>query len=100
MTLPKQDLPMEAIIALCLRYHVRELALFGSALRDDFRADSDIDFLVEFEEDAPIGFLALSRLQRELSALLGRRVDLVPRNGLKPAIRQQILSDAELLYAA
>jgi predicted nucleotidyltransferase len=91
---------MEAIVALCRRYHVRELALFGSALRDDFSSDSDIDLLVQFEEDAQIGFLALSRLQRELSTLLARRVDLVPRNGLKPAIRQQVLSDAELLYAA
>jgi len=91
---------LEAIGSLCRRYHVRELAVFGSALRGDFSSDSDIDLLVEFEEDAQIGFLALSRLQRELSALLGRRVDLVPRNGLKPTIRQQVLSDAELLYAA
>jgi len=100
VTLPKRDLPLEAIGSLCRRYHVRELAVFGSALRGDFSSDSDIDLLVEFEEDAQIGFLALSRLQRELSALLGRRVDLVPRNGLKPTIRQQVLSDAELLYAA
>jgi uncharacterized protein len=91
---------MEAIVGLCRRYRVRELALFGSALRDDFAPTSDIDLLVEFEDSAQIGFLALSRLQRELSSLLGRHVDLVLRTGLKPVIREEVLSTAELLYAA
>jgi predicted nucleotidyltransferase len=100
VTLSRRDFPMEAIVSLCRRYQVRELAVFGSALRDDFSPGSDVDLLVEFEEDAQIGFLGLSRLQRELSALLGRRVDLVPRNGLKPTIRQEVLSRAESLYAA
>lgn len=60
--------PMEAIEAVCRRYEVRELAVFGSALRGDFGPDTDVDLLVEFEPDAQIGFLALARLQRELSA--------------------------------
>jgi predicted nucleotidyltransferase len=85
---------------LCQRNQVRELAVFGSALRDDFRPESDIDLLVEFLPDAEIGFLALARLQRELSVLFGRQVDLVPKGGVKPLIRQEILTSAKVLYAA
>jgi len=94
------DIPIESVRRLCQRYRVRELALFGSSLRDDFHADSDVDLLVEFEPDAQVGFLALARLQRELAAILGRKVDLVPKGGLKPLIRHSVLSAAEVLYAA
>ena len=76
------------------------MEVFGSALRDDFRPDRDVDVLVEFEPDAHVGFLALSRLQRELAALLRRPVDVVPKDGLKPLIRESVLSSAEVLYAA
>jgi predicted nucleotidyltransferase len=97
-----QDLgfPIEEIKMLCQRYRVRELALFGSALRDDFDAGSDVDLLVEFEPEAQVGFMTLARMQRELSAILHRQVDLVPKGGLKPRIRQAVLSSAEVLYAA
>ena len=97
-----QDLgfPVEEIKMLCQRYRVRELALFGSALRDDFDASSDVDLLVEFEPEAQVGFMTLARMQRELSAILHRQVDLVPKGGLKPRIRQAVLSSAEVLYAA
>lgn len=91
---------VEDLHALCRQYQVRELSLFGSALREDFRPDSDLDLLVEFEPDAPIGFLALARLQRELTQLLGRSVDLVPKDGLKPMIRDRILSQRAIVYAA
>ncbi|MBI4320453.1 MAG: nucleotidyltransferase family protein [Chloroflexi bacterium] len=94
------ELPLEAIRVICQRFRVRELALFGSALREDFRPESDVDLLVEFEPDAQVGFLTLARLQRELSATLGRQVDLVPKGGLKPIIRDAVLADAEVLYAA
>lgn len=90
----------EQLAALCQRYHVERLALFGSALREDFRPESDVDLLVTFEADAEIGFLALSRLRRELEALFNRPVDLVPQEGLKPRIRESVLASAELLYAA
>lgn len=93
-------LPIESIQAICRRHHVRELSVFGSSLREDFRSDNDIDLLVEFESDAQIDFVSLSRLQRELSATLQRRVDLVPKQGLKPLIRQEVLSTAEVIYAA
>ena len=92
--------PEERIAEFCRRNHIRSLALFGSALREDFHPGSDVDLLVEFEPEAHVGFLALSRMQRELSSLLGRPVDLVPRDGLKPVLREDVLSNAEVLYAA
>jgi predicted nucleotidyltransferase len=85
---------------LCERYQVRELAVFGSAARGDLRPDSDIDLLVDFAPEAEIGFIAFNRLAEELSALVGRKVDLVPKAGLKAAIRNQVLAEARLLYAA
>jgi predicted nucleotidyltransferase len=84
----------------CSRNHIRQLLVFGSALRDDFRPDSDVDLLVDFEPGAPVGFLALSRMQRELAALFQRPVDLVPKQGLKSAIREAVLASAEVVYAA
>ena len=100
MSVQNFALPIEDIKMICRRYQVRELALFGSALRDDFTIDSDVDLLVEFESDAEIGFVDLTRLQRELSIVLQRPVDLVPKNGLKPQIRQEVLAQAEVIYAA
>jgi len=94
------DIPLEELAELCRRYHVRELALFGSVLRDDFREQSDIDVLVEFDADAPVGFIEHFGLQEELSRLLGRDVDLISKRGLKPAIRRSVLDSALVLYAA
>ena len=85
---------------LCRRYHVRRLAFFGSVLRDDFRPDSDVDVLVSFEPEARIGFITLSRMQRELSEIFQRSVDLVPMDGLKPIIRESVLSSSQDVYAA
>jgi predicted nucleotidyltransferase len=96
----KIDLPIEEITALCRRYHVRELALFGSAVKNKLRSGSDIDLLIEFEPDAEVGFITLSRMQRELSGLIHRKVDLVPKSGLKPILRQEIFSTMKVLYAA
>ena len=94
------EIPVEAIRALCRRYRVAELSLFGSARREDFRQDSDVDLLVEFESDAEPSFLTLARLQRELAEMLHHKVDLVPKGGLKPLIRDEVLASAEVLYAA
>ena len=93
------DISHERLEEICRRYHVERLAVFGSALREDFRPESDIDILVTFEPEAPIGFLALGRMQRELEALFGRSVDLVPQEGLKPYIRDEVLVSAEPIYA-
>jgi len=93
-------IPFEELKDFCRRYQVRELALFGSMLRQDYRSDSDVDLLVSFEPAARVTFLTLARMQRELEALLGRTVDLVPKDGLKPVIRDHVLATARVLYAA
>ena len=93
------DIPEEELARACKQYQVRELALFGSVLRPDFGPDSDVDILVEFEPDARIGFIALAELARELSELLQRHVDLVPKAGLKRRIRKPVLASAQVIYA-
>jgi len=100
MAIANIEMPREQIADLCRRYAIQRLAVFGSALRDDFGPQSDVDVLVEFRPDAHIGFLNLCKMQRELSALLRRSVDLVPQDGLKPVIRDEILSSAKEIYAA
>jgi predicted nucleotidyltransferase len=90
----------EAVAAFCLRHHIRRLSLFGSVLRDDFRPDSDIDVLVEFELGHVPGLRFVS-IERELSQLLGgRRVDMVTPKILNPRIRAQVLGSAQPLYVA
>ena len=93
------DIPMDELAALCRRYHVRELALFGSVLRDDFRDDSDIDVLVEYSPDARVTLFDHFDLERELRRLLGRKVDLVSKRGLRPILSEEILGSAEVIYA-
>lgn len=88
------------IVAFCQRNRIRWLALFGSVLQDDFGPHSDVDVLVEFEPQARLGLMAYARIQRELSELLQRPVDLVTRDGLKPLIKQDVLDSAEVIYAA
>lgn len=97
---PAVEVPKQELADFCRRHHIRRLAVFGSVLREDFGPESDVDVLVEFEPTAQIGFIALSRMQRELSELLERPVDLVPKAGLKPKIRDAVLASAEELYAA
>jgi len=93
------DIPHPTLEAFCRKYQVQRLSLFGSAVREDFGPQSDLDVLVEFQPDARVGFLQLSRMQRELSEIFHRPVDLVLRSGLKPAIREQILKEEVVLYA-
>ncbi len=97
---PGIELPETAIAAICARYDVQELAVFGSAARGEMRADSDIDLLVEFKPSARPGLLGLAAMSRELSELLGRHVDLAVKAALKPRIRPAVLADARLIYAA
>ena len=94
------EIPLDAVERICRKHKVRELSVFGSALRPDFKAQSDIDLLVSFEPEAQVGLIAFLGFQRELSELLGRKVDLVPKGGLRPLIRDQILAQAQVLYAA
>lgn len=99
MSKARVSIPQAEIQEFCRRNQIQSLAIFGSVLRADFRSDSDIDILVEFEPKARVGFLAMGRMQRELTALLRRSVDLVPKEGLKPLIRDAVLADAEVVYA-
>jgi uncharacterized protein len=100
MAQPQIPIPASQIADFCRRNQIRQLSIFGSVLREDFRPDSDVDVLVEFEPGAQIGFMVLGRMQEELSKLLQRPVDLVPKKGLKPLIREAVLSSAEVIYAA
>ena len=89
-----------AVRAFCQRHRVTRLALFGSALRDDFGPESDVDVLVEFQPGHVPGLDFVS-MERELSGLLqGRRVDLVTPKFLNVRIREQVLREAEPLYVA
>jgi hypothetical protein len=92
--------PKKTLAELCRRYQVQKLALFGSVLSANFRKDSDVDVLVSFQPNAKIGFITFSRMQRELSEVFKRPVDLVPMDGLKPVIRDSVLSYVEVVYAA
>ena len=93
-------LPADKIAEICRKYQVRELAVFGSAARGDLGPDSDIDVLVEFDTEARIGLFKFAAMEAELTALLGRKVDLVSKPGLKPWILPHVLQDAKVVYAA
>ncbi len=90
-------IPYDRIAELCQRYRIRKLALFGSVLRDDFRPDSDVDVLVEFEPDAVIGWKIVT-IEEELSGLLGRGVDLKMAGDLSRHFRQKVVRSAQIIY--
>jgi uncharacterized protein len=92
-------IPQEQIEAFCKRHHIRRLSLFGSVLRGDFRPDSDVDVLVEFAPGCTPG-LAFFEMQEELSAILGRKVDLNTPAFLSRYFRDEVQSSAEEQYAA
>lgn len=91
------EVPQDKIAEFCQRHRIRRLALFGSVLRDDFRPDSDVDVLVEFEPDARIGWEFIE-LQEELSVLLGHKVDLSTPGFLSRHFRQRVLETARVIY--
>ena len=94
------SLPKAAIAAFCRQHGVRRLALFGSALRADFRPDSDVDVLVEFLPGRVPGFIHLSQMEMELSQLLRRRVDLRTAQELSSDFRSTVVAAAEDQYVA
>ena len=96
----RANVDSERLAELCRRWGIRELAIFGSALRDDFGSESDVDLLVDFQPGTVLGF-RIFQLERELSLLFGgRRIDLVPRKFLHPRLRQRVLAEARTQYAA
>ena len=99
MTAARIRIPMDEIAEFCRRHHIRRLSLFGSVLRDDFRPESDIDVLVEFDPEHVPG-LAFFSMQDELSTLFGRTVDLNTLGFLSPYFRETVLANASTLYVA
>ena len=104
MTTLALPLPTEALAQFCRRWKIRELALFGSVLRADFRPDSDVDVLVVFADDANWSLLAHVQMQQELSTLLQRPIDLISKRALEQSSnwvrRQAILNTAQVIVSA
>lgn len=90
----------EQLRGFCERHHIRQMRLFGSVLRDDFTEESDLDILVDFEPDQHIGLIALGIMAEELSALVGRNVDLNTSGTLSRHFRDEVLREAEVIYDA
>ncbi|MFQ5949345.1 MAG: nucleotidyltransferase family protein [Nitrospiria bacterium] len=92
-------IPQNRITEFCRRHHIRRLALFGSVLRGDFGAESDVDVLVAFEPGVSVGFFKLYDLEQELSQILdGRKVEISTPKSLSRYFRDQVLAEAEVLY--
>ena len=100
MIAPGIVLPEAAIADICRRHQVRELSIFGSAVRGELRPDSDIDLLVDYFPSARPSLFDLIGMTDELSNLLGRKVDLGVKRALKPRFKDHILAEAHVIYAA
>lgn len=87
------------IADFCRRHHIKTLSFFGSALREDFRSDSDVDVLVEFEPGYSVGLIYLAGMELELSRILGRKADLRTPAELSRYFRQEVLESAQVQYA-
>jgi hypothetical protein len=96
---PAIEIQNDRIAEFCTQHRINRLSLFGSVLRADFRPDSDVDVLVEFEPGAAVGFLGLARMERELSTLLGgRKVDLRTPQDLSRYFRTSVVSGAYVVH--
>jgi uncharacterized protein len=100
MSRARIQLDLKAVAKFCRQNHIRKLSLFGSVLRDDFGPQSDVDVLVEFNSDWTPSLLAMARMERELSELVGRQVDLRTAEDLSHYFRDEVVAGAELQYAA
>ncbi len=95
------QLEYESIKRFCSKYMIRQFSIFGSSLRQDFNAESDIDVLVSFSEEASVSLFDLIDIENELMLMFGRPVDLVEKESLKnPVRRKNILRNMETIYAA
>ena len=92
-------IPAADVESFCRRNQIRKLSLFGSVLRKDFRPDSDVDVLVEFEPGAVVGFLSMARMENELSDLLRRKVDLRTPEEISRHFRAEVLRESEVQFA-
>jgi len=98
MTYHGIEIQKDKIAEFCRKNHIKKLALFGSILRDDFRPESDVDMLVEFEPGHRIGLITLAGLELELSEILGRKVDLRTPAELSRYFRDEVVQTAEVQY--
>jgi len=100
----KIDIPRDKLGEFCRRHHILKLGLFGSVLREDFSDDSDLDVLVEFDAGCSVGLFEMVRVERELSELFGRKVDLVERRSVEKSEnyirRRHVLDSVETVYVA
>ena len=95
---PRIQVPQEEVAAFCKRNRIRRLSFFGSVLRDDFRPESDVDVLVDFEGGVRVGYITLMRMQRELGAILGRKTEIYRPSGFREWLREEVVGSAELQY--
>jgi predicted nucleotidyltransferase len=94
----EQYIPKDKLEELCRKHHIRKLSLFGSALRDRLRPNSDIDLLVEFESGHVPGLITLAGMEIELTKMLGRKADLRTPRDLSRYFRDQVVNTAEVQY--
>jgi len=98
-----ETIPLKDIARFCRRWQIREFALFGSATRDDFRPESDIDILITYDPASEKGLFEHAQMQNELSVLFGRKVDLVTRRAIEQTqnqiLRDRILKTAQLIFS-
>jgi predicted nucleotidyltransferase len=100
MTRAQIDIPSGKVADFCRKHHIRRLSLFGSVLREDFTADSDVDVLVEFDPMHIPGLIRLGAMAEELSDILGgRQVEMLTAEDLSKHFREDVLAGAQVEYA-
>ena len=99
MSRPGVHFPNKEIKRFCRKHHIRKLSLFGSALREDFGPESDVDLLVEFDPEHIPGLIRLAGMEIELSEIVGRKVDMRTLEDLSPYFRREVLDAAQVRYA-
>ncbi len=100
MIVPTIHIPAEQLAAICRKYRVQRLSLFGSVLTPRFRPDSDVDMLVEFQSGAETTYFDLAGMELELTGLIGRKVDLRTPAELSRYFRDRVMREAQVQYAA
>jgi len=95
------DVPKDKIESFCRKWKIKELSIFGSAITEEFRPDSDVDVLVVFEEGSGRTLFDHMKAEEELKEILGREVDLVEKKTIRnPFRRQHVLENHEVIYAS
>jgi len=94
------DINREKIAVFCRQHRIKRLSLFGSILSDQFDENSDIDVLVEFEDDAKVSLFDVGGMMHELTHILGQQVDIRTADDLSRYFRNEVVANAEMIYAA